>query len=1127
MTMSMKGNGMSDGDKDGELRRTGRHGRTGRAGLLGVAGRITKSTQVSDFDHPAQFRKPGKFWMKLVGVLTAAALGLTYAGSALADDFTADASPSAPDSKGDVVASNNVEVKDANDFKNALDKCSANAGTALTITVAGDLALTDNEVTNSNRDVYCDLTIVSGGGTDYDYMVTWSGDGSMLWPGKKDGSQTTGSLTVGSLTEPGKNALTFTAPSKGAVSGPLFHPQKGATLTINGGTYTGLTSKSVNVVYNDAKTAINGGTFEDNTNVTGVVYQRWDTSSLIVSGGVFKDNAQVPAGNQAREDAAKSCADITDYANKDACQGSLENAGGGAIHTNAGALTIQGDVKFIGNSTRAWGWMSGGGAVYAKGTLRIRNIVQGDTVKTPLFDRNWAADKNPWNSDGTRGKLSRGGAGGAVFLQSGSKAYLMGGTFTDNTSGYLGGGIYTEEGTTSWVARSLATGNTAGHFGGGLWFCPSGSSQASEGGNIALYSNTVDASIDGNTDNAPDNAKAHSADTTMAGDDFAIMNPAFKNHANTQFQLMDTWFTDRANPAVSWQWDNQPLRMSGGYLDGWLPNTDSRRGISAVLATTKTKETVTKGILKLTADGTDGDHVYTTGVALKAVDVDPNQVKQAESSAQVKITGNWSRLSGGGFGSNGVVLFSSPYSASWSKVAETTDGKPDKDRLLPGAVWTLSIKDDDISTPNTGGEAKTPYMDEYLRTQACQPGNVTGGESHCWEHDTKKGVWTAVIRDDGALDNNKTAGVVGVDNLAPGKYTLTEKIPPTGYELSETVYTFAITEPDDNTNTIPEEPTIQTDGNDVAGNLIGNKPLNGSISWSKTSSVNNAHLAGSEWQLADADGTPIKDYGNITDCVAKTSTTAAGQPPCTGTKDMDPNEGVFRLDNMANGTYKLTETNTPDGYWKPADGEYWQVVLKDGNATWTHHPATGGEETMNSGDIVNTAMQVSWTKADSNDTDIKNPLAGSKWTLTPKTETGTTQSTANVTDCTGSNCTNVKVTPGTYKDIDPDAGRFTIVGLTAGTYTLKEFKAPEGYDKSEQQYTFTVGATQPAVAIAIDNATRKNNTNVITNSKTPISQLPFTGGRSGLDWFIIGGGLALAAAAAGLVTGKARRREEL
>lgn len=1047
----------------------------GRAGLLGVAGRIAESEQVAGLDHPAQFRKPGKFWMKLVGVLTAAALGLTYASSALADDFTAPDTSSSTDSSvssdsdtwaGQADGTLDTAPGDASDDAGTNDG-SASTDTSNTQSDAttqpvakptggcGDvrnwailktcvqstapamvvIAQTIEVPANEIAVVASQITLTASDGLDPAMTSKENGDTIFnVAPGA--------SLTIGTDVNDAsfsyKNGKRFFA----FLQGPK-DSQDGGKLTVNNGTFSGIdTTDSKNhdmgtLVYNAGGTVtVKGGTFTGNKSTNGGVINQ-NSGSTIVTGGTFTGNMQEPANN---------CAEDWNVGWGDPCNATLSGSGGGAIHTDGGNLTIQGGVKFVGNSARAWGWNSGGGAVYATGTLRISNKIQakatgGTEILTPNFTGNWAAVEKPWDESGNPIAVKRGGAGGAVFLQGtpgqSSTAYFMGGIYEDNASGYLGGGIYTEENTTSYVARSLATSNTAGHFGGGLWLCPSGSAQASEGGNIALYGNMVDTRVDANTD-AADNTSNNPVNipqmpefagtTTTAGADFAMMNPEFKNHNDTSFQLLDTWFTDRTTPAVEWHKDNTPLQHSSGYFDSWMPRLSNRQGIVALLARKDADNgaIVKKGTLVLSHKGTEG--AIQTGVALKAKVIDSEQQGQAVASAQVSITGNRARLSGGGFGSNGVVLFSSPYSASWRKAAADQNGivPTDKPTLLPGAIWKLTIKDNQITDKNMSGtDEKTPYMDEFLRTQACQAGNVTSGQSHCWEHDDTNEEWTAVIRDNGILDNNRTSGEIGVDNLAPGTYTLTEEQAPTGYQKTDTKYTFTIT-PVSN-GTIPQDPDIHEqnenggEGALVSGRTIGNKPMGG-IAWTKRSSVNDDRLAGSTWKLEQVDHGAVTETKEVADCVSDTavapSKAVASTNPCD--LDKDTSAGGFRLDGMGDGTYKLTETATPDGYWKPTNDEYWQVVLKDGNAQWTHHK--GNEETsMATGDIVNTAMQVSWTKADSNDANGKSPLAGSTWTLTP--EKGETPTKANVTDCVGNECTNVNVTPRHIQGHRPRGGQ--------------------------------------------------------------------------------------------------------
>lgn len=87
--------------------------------------------------------KPNKRWIKLVGVLTAAALGLTYAGSALADDFTLPGTPSSDSSSTGTWADQaDGEVSDVPD--DGTDSTDSNADTG-----TDSNASTDNDTSNA------------------------------------------------------------------------------------------------------------------------------------------------------------------------------------------------------------------------------------------------------------------------------------------------------------------------------------------------------------------------------------------------------------------------------------------------------------------------------------------------------------------------------------------------------------------------------------------------------------------------------------------------------------------------------------------------------------------------------------------------------------------------------------------------------------------------------------------------------------------------------------------------------------------------------------------------------------------------------------------------------------------
>ena len=98
-------------------------------------------------------------------------------------------------------------------------------------------------------------------------------------------------------------------------------------------------------------------------------------------------------------------------------------------------------------------------------------------------------------------------------------------------------------------------------------------------------------------------------------------------------------------------------------------------------------------------------------------------------------------------------------------------------------------------------------------------------------------------------------------------------------------------------------------------------------------------------------------------------------------------------------------------------------------------------------------------------------------------------------------------------------GVFNIIGLDAGTYTLKETTTPDGYNKCED-IAITIAAThkENANATSADlTLTETNGNNDIVNKSG--SELPSTGG-IGTTLFYLGGGCMVAVAGIFLITKK-------
>ena len=144
------------------------------------------------------------------------------------------------------------------------------------------------------------------------------------------------------------------------------------------------------------------------------------------------------------------------------------------------------------------------------------------------------------------------------------------------------------------------------------------------------------------------------------------------------------------------------------------------------------------------------------------------------------------------------------------------------------------------------------------------------------------------------LSDGRTAvsgadGEVSFGPLPPGRYTMKETSAPAGYLPNDREYGVAVA----------ADGTITVDGTPLAGFRVENERRPASLSFRKKDVATGAPLAGAEFTLSDGQ-TAVSDAG-----------------------------GTVRFDNLAPGTYTLTESRAPDGYL-PNPAVYTVTVSPDG-----------------------------------------------------------------------------------------------------------------------------------------------------------------------------------------------------
>lgn len=301
------------------------------------------------------------------------------------------------------------------------------------------------------------------------------------------------------------------------------------------------------------------------------------------------------------------------------------------------------------------------------------------------------------------------------------------------------------------------------------------------------------------------------------------------------------------------------------------------------------------------------------------------------------------------------------------------------------------------------------------------------------------------VVDNGANDSNPADGVITVEDLVTGTYTVTETEPPDGYDL-------------------PDEPTregvvIDADNPDVTIDEDFSDPrLLSELGVLKLDAETGGELSGATFELYldDGDGVPDAPDGDDTlvgDCVT------GGDGTCT-------------VGDLGWGTYYWFEAEAPSGYELPADRYSDMIVIDSENAGGDFEAAVFEDPQVQSGLEI---IKLDATTGDE--------LAGAGFVV--RLDDG---------DEVFETDDDVVVDPPGEVTTD-GTGTVTVDGLPFGTYWVEETAAPTGYDLPSQAFQgpFTFDADNAGETLTVTFEDPQKLTDLSVQKRDATSEEPLAG----------------------------------